>query len=48
VIYIQDGTTVTQYQGDPRQIELRANRSITIQVGTPVQQIPTFDMSGLT
>jgi hypothetical protein len=46
VIYIteSDGTT-TIYSGDPNAIQLTAHRLITIQIGTPLTQIPNFTWS---
>jgi hypothetical protein len=42
VVYINDNGDLRQYRGDPRNIELRSHRAITIQIGTPLQQIQTY------
>lgn len=42
VFWIDEGGVVTQYTGDPKEIELRPNRGITIQIGTPITEIPTY------
>jgi hypothetical protein len=41
-VYINDGDTLVQYTGDPRDIELSPRRSITIVLGTPVSTIPSY------
>ena len=45
VIYIKDGGNLRKYQGDPSDIELKSYRSIVIQLGTPLAEIPTFDLT---
>lgn len=45
VVYLNDGGNLRKYQGDLASIELKSNRSIVIQVGTPLTQIPTFDLA---
>lgn len=42
VIWLDDGRTVTQYTGDPREIELAGGRGITVQIGTPLSALPTY------
>lgn len=44
VVYIRDGGAVRKYQGDPAAIELRSYRSIVIQLGTPLAEVPMFEM----
>lgn len=41
--YIEDDGKLQQYTGDPTQIDLLAHRSVTIQIGTPLSEIPTYD-----
>jgi hypothetical protein len=45
VVYVQDGGNVRKYQGDPAAIELKSYRSIVIQLGTPLAEIPTYDLA---
>jgi hypothetical protein len=47
-IFIVDtgDTEATEYTGDFKEIELTSHRGITIQVGTPIAEIPTFSWSG--
>jgi hypothetical protein len=40
--YINDGGTLTQFIGDPSTIALTPGREITVQIGTPPAQIPTY------
>jgi hypothetical protein len=42
VIYINDGTNLRVYNGDPAAIDLVSKREITFQFGTPLTQIPTY------
>jgi hypothetical protein len=44
VIYVKDAsdTQVTEWTGDPAALELISQREITIVVGTPPAQIPTY------
>lgn len=42
VVYINDGGDVRQYTGDLGDIEMLSHRSITIQLGSRLQQIPTY------
>lgn len=42
VVYVNDGGNVRKYQGDVRDIELRSYRSIVIQLGAPLSEIPSF------
>jgi hypothetical protein len=47
VIYLTDeDNVVTQYEGDFADIELLSHREITIQIGTPIDEIPNFMWSG--
>jgi len=43
VVYVNDGDNLRRYTGDPGAIELVSRREITIQIGTPIPQIPTYD-----
>ena len=45
VIYIKDGGNLRKYQGDPSDIELKSYRSIVVQLGTPLTEIPAFDLA---
>ncbi|MDB5869372.1 MAG: hypothetical protein JWP96_1704 [Polaromonas sp.] len=45
VVYIQDGGNLRKYQGDLADIELKSYRSIVIQLGTPLNAIPTYDLA---
>lgn len=45
VVYLKDGGNLRKYQGDLASIELKSNRSIVIQIGTPLTQIPVFDLA---
>jgi hypothetical protein len=52
VVYINDnfGTSQTGpriYAGDLRAIELGPQREITIQIGSPISELPTYDWSGI-
>lgn len=40
--YVNDGGTLTPFSGDPNTIPLTAGREITIVIGNPPAQIPTF------
>jgi hypothetical protein len=42
VVYINDGTSLIQYLGNPADIELISHRSITIQIGTALTEIPSY------
>jgi hypothetical protein len=42
VVYSTDNATVTQVTTDWKQIELTTHKEITIQVGTPITEIPNF------
>jgi hypothetical protein len=46
VVYVTDSGVVTQATGDWEDIELTSHREITIQVGTPITEIPNFTWSG--
>ena len=41
--YVNDGGDVWQYRGDPRDIHMVSHRSITIQIGATINEIPTYD-----
>lgn len=41
-VYINDDGKLSLYKGDPADIELSKHREITIVVGTPVTQIPSY------
>jgi hypothetical protein len=45
VIYIRDGGNLRVYQGDPAAIELKSYRSIVIQMGTPLTEVPLFELA---
>jgi hypothetical protein len=45
-VYVVDGTTVTQFSGDPATIELTSHRHIVLQLGTAITQIPIYTWSG--
>lgn len=43
VIYIEDNGVLHQHVGDPGDIELLSRRSITIQIGAPLNEIPVYN-----
>ncbi|MGN6388057.1 MAG: hypothetical protein ACTHL1_00970 [Burkholderiaceae bacterium] len=43
--FINDGGDVREYMGDPANIEMLSRRAVTIQIGTPLTQIQTYDWS---
>jgi hypothetical protein len=45
VVYVTDDGVVTEATGDWHAIELKSHREITIQVGTPIAEIPNFTWS---
>ena len=45
VVYINDGGNLRIYQGDPGAIELKSYRSIVIQLGTALNEIPAFNLA---
>lgn len=45
VIYVRDGGNLRIYQGDPAAIELKSYRSIVIQLGTPLNEVPFFQLA---
>jgi hypothetical protein len=46
VVYVTDNNgVVTLAAGDWKEIELLSHREITIQVGTPIDQIPNYTWS---
>jgi hypothetical protein len=45
VIYLEDNGALSVYTGDPATIELATFRSITIQLGTRLDEIPVYDWS---
>lgn len=42
VIYVEDNGVLYKHIGDPGDIELLSHRSITIQIGTPLNEIPIY------
>jgi hypothetical protein len=47
VIYVTDNNRdVAVFTGDPAAIELKSHREITIQIGSPIAQIPNYTWSG--
>ncbi len=42
VVYVTDNNVVSQYTGDLAAIELLSHREITIQLGTPITEIPSY------
>ena len=47
VVYVTDNNQVMQYTGDLAAIELLSHREITIQLGTPISEIPYYTWTGL-
>lgn len=45
VIYVRDGGNLRIYQGNPADIELKSYRSIVIQLGTPLAEVPLFELA---
>lgn len=45
VIYVRDGGNLRIYQGDPAGIELKSYRSIVIQLGAPLTEVPAFELA---
>jgi hypothetical protein len=45
VIYVRDGGNLRIYQGDPAAVELKSYRSIVIQLGAPLTQVPSFELA---
>lgn len=45
VVYVRDGGNLRIYQGDPAAIELKSYRSIVIQLGTPLTEVPSFELA---
>ena len=45
VVYVTDAGVVTQADSDWDKIELKSHREITIQIGTPITEIPNFTWS---
>jgi hypothetical protein len=41
-VYVNDGGTLTQYTGDLASLALPVHGEITIEIGTPLTQIPTY------
>lgn len=41
-VYINDGNVLSEFKGNPGDVELLSHRAITIVVGAPVKEIPTF------
>jgi hypothetical protein len=44
VVYVRDAGNLRIHQGDPAKIELKSNRSIVIQMGSPLNEIPAFEI----
>lgn len=42
VFYVRDGNVVTEHTGDPALIAFEDHREITIQIGTPIAEIPNY------
>ena len=45
VVYIKDGGNLRKYQGDLAGIELKSYRSIVIQIGIPLTEVPSFELA---
>lgn len=45
VVYVRDGGNLRTYQGDPGDIELKSYRSIVIQLGTALDEVPSFELA---
>ena len=45
VVYLRDGGNLRKYQGDLANIELKSYRSVVIQIGTPLTEIPVFELA---
>lgn len=45
VVYVTDNGVVTEADGDWHAIELTSHREVTIQIGTPITEIPNFTWS---
>ena len=45
VVYVRDGGNLRIHQGDPAAIELKSYRSIVIQLGTPLAEVPAFEVA---
>jgi hypothetical protein len=41
-IYVNDGGALTKYTGDPASLVLPVHGEVTIEIGTPLTQIPTY------
>ena len=46
VIFLTDNGVVTEADSDWQNIELKSHREITIQVGTPISEIPNYTWAG--
>jgi|SRR6185295_18475492 len=47
IFVVEDGATVaTLYTDDPKKLELKAHRQITIQIGTSITTLPVYDFDG--
>jgi aspartate 1-decarboxylase len=46
VVYLVDDGVVSEYDGDLAAIELTSRRQITIQIGTPIAEVPSFTWTG--
>jgi hypothetical protein len=45
VAYINDGGNLRKYQGNLADIELKSYRSIVLQLGTPLSEIPSYNLA---
>ena len=46
VAYVTDDGVVTEHTGDLAAIELTSHREVTLQVGTPITEVPNYTWSG--
>jgi hypothetical protein len=46
-VYVVEDGAATEYTDDLAALELESHRDITIQIGTPITEIPTFTWNGL-
>lgn len=42
-VYVNDNGDVWEYKGDPADIDMVSHRSITIQIGSDISEIPSYD-----
>jgi hypothetical protein len=45
-IFVTENGTTTRYSGDPNALVLRSKQLITIQLGTPLSQLPNYTWTG--